>query len=110
MLKIKFSVKHFREVMMTRKHIHFPQKSIHISRPHLWHPTPWAAKLCIWGLLFLLAGIGDTYLRIRTQINAGSVGIMWRYAYAVECILCGLTILAGGVLILDYMERHATLM
>lgn len=59
---------------------------------------------CIGGLI-LLAGTGDVLFRLGDALRSGSVGIMLRLGYDIECLFAGAAILVGGGLLLDYMER-----
>ncbi len=68
--------------------------------------SPAAVNLGLMGFPILLAGLGDIAVRLHTGIQGGAVGIMLRLGYDVECILAGLCILAGGMLLLSYMERR----
>ena len=76
--------------------------------PSPWHHhlQPWASNLFIGGLIYLLIGIGSIATRLHTQQAAGAVGAILQLTSDIECILAGLTILIGGVLLLDYMERQ----
>ncbi len=84
---------------------------MHKRRRHLiqYNPVrPSAVRMGLIGFPVLLAGLADIAVRLHTQIMAGSVGIMLRLGYGLECVVAGLAILVGGMLLLDYMERWET--
>ena len=68
--------------------------------------SPAAFWLCIGGFSLLLAGVGVISLELHTMIREGAVGIMLLLGHGVECLVAGLAIVTGGVLLLDYMNRR----
>lgn len=78
-----------------------PQK----KRPP-WGLMPRASRLGLWGFPFLLLGLCDVAARLHSQVSIGAVGVMLRLSDDLESIMAGLTILVGGMLLLDYMERQ----
>ena len=70
-----------------------------------WEPTPRAATLGLIGFPLLVLGLGDVAARLHSQVSQGAEGAILRLAYGFECIIAGVTIVVGGMLLLDYMER-----
>ena len=68
---------------------------------------PLSMKLLFMGLPVLLLGLCDVGIRLYSSIRAGATGIMLLMAYDVECLVAGLAILVGGILLMDYLERSA---
>ncbi len=69
-------------------------------------PTRRAAKFLWMGGVVLVIGILDVALRLWSGMRQGAVGIMLHMGYEVECLLAGVAIWLGGVLLLDYLERR----
>lgn len=87
---------------MNNRNIHFQQKR-GLCRYYL---TRLAARLAWIGLFILSAGICDVGIRLFQGLRQGAVGMMLTLGYDVECLVAGITILTGGVLLLDYLERR----
>lgn len=83
------------------------KKSAQKSSVSLWRPTPAALRLWLLGAVPLLIGILDVAYRLCSGLRRGAVGIMLTLTYDIECLVAGLAILTGGVLLLDYMERKS---
>lgn len=73
---------------------------------HKLGPTRLAGRLWIVGLMILLLGLCDVAARFCDGLRAGAVGIILLLAYDFECLMAGATVLTGGALLLDYMERR----
>lgn len=91
---------------MHKRNRHIKQKPILEKPPIQWGFTPRATKLGLGGFPFILLGLCDAAARLHNQVSIGAVGAMLRLAYGFECIVAGLAILIGGVLLLDFMERR----
>ena len=68
-------------------------------------PSPRCWKLLFIGLPILLLGLCDIAVRLHGGLRSGATGMMLLLAYDVECLVAGLAILVGGVLLIDYVER-----
>ncbi len=91
---------------MHNSYRHFPQKSHRRTRKRVSIGLmPQATQLALIGLPILSLGFCHVTAKLHDHILAGSTGIMLRLGYDIECCIAGLAILAGGVLLLDYMER-----
>ena len=90
---------------MNNNNMRFDQK----RRLCRYYPSRRAAHLAWIGLFVLSAGICDVGLRLFQGMRQGSVGMMLILGYDVECLVAGIAILTGGVLLLDYLERRAAM-
>ena len=88
---------------MNNKNMRFDQKRKFCR----YYPSRRAAQLAWIGLFILSAGICDVGIRFFQGVRQGAVGMMLTLGYDVECLVAGVAILTGGVLLLDYLERRA---
>ena len=68
-------------------------------------PTRRAGNLWLIGLSILLGVTIEISVRWHIALGLGAVGYMLTVGEELEYLVAGLTILTGGALLLDYMER-----
>lgn len=68
--------------------------------------TPAAFYTALFGLNLLAIAICDTAIRTDAAISHNPNLIGCVYIPALEYVLGGLVVLTGGVLLIDYIQRH----
>ena len=75
-------------------------------KKHTYALTPIAFYVALLGLNLIALAVCDTAVRVENAFTQNPALIGTAYIPAIEYLLGSLVVLCGGVLLIDYVQRH----